>query len=87
VDIPPAERAGVEAVFIRRGGGGDNRTVQLRVAACSANVSCMYELCATSLLSTCIFLSEHIYCDYLKESVTGIVIIFSSCFAFIKHSL
>jgi hypothetical protein len=33
MDIPPAERPGVEAVVIRRGGGGDNRTVQLRVAA------------------------------------------------------
>ena len=33
MDIPPAERPGVEAVVIRRGGGGDNRAVELRVAA------------------------------------------------------
>ena len=33
MDIPPAERPGVEAVIIRRGGGGDNRAVELRVAA------------------------------------------------------
>ena len=33
MNIPPAERAGVEAVFIRRGGGGHHPAVQLRVAA------------------------------------------------------
>ncbi len=33
MDIPPAERPGVETVVIRRGGGGDNRAVELRVAA------------------------------------------------------